>query len=85
MVSTPNVSYQPAVALQGEPHVENNTIRQEPKTNQTQPKQAAAADTQTDRNSLKREKYQEESTEVTQDSKSSFKDENRGSKLDIAV
>ena len=43
MVSVPNVSYQPAAAYQGE-HV--NTPQQEPKSGETQPKQAPSADSQ---------------------------------------
>lgn len=44
MVNAPNTGYQPAVAYQGGPAV--NTPQQEPKSGQTQPKQAPAADTQ---------------------------------------
>ena len=43
MVNAPNTGYQPAVAYQGGPV---NTPQQEPKSGQTQPKQAPAADTQ---------------------------------------
>ena len=43
MVNGPNISYQPAVAYQGG---QVNTPQQEPKSGQTQPIQAAAADTQ---------------------------------------
>ncbi len=43
MVNGPNVAYQPAVAYQGGTV---NTPHQEPKTDQTQPKQAPAASTQ---------------------------------------
>jgi len=42
MVSTPNVGYQPAVAFQGG----NTRTVQQPKTNNTQPRHAPAADTQ---------------------------------------
>ncbi len=44
MVNAPNTVYQPAVAYQGGTTV--NTPQQEPKSGQTQPKQAPAADTQ---------------------------------------
>lgn len=43
MVNAPNTGYQPAVAYQGGPV---NTPQQEPKSGQTQPKQAPAADSQ---------------------------------------
>jgi hypothetical protein len=43
MVNGPDTSYQPAVAYQGGPV---NTPQQEPKSGQTQPIQAPAADTQ---------------------------------------
>ena len=43
MVNGTDVSYQPAVAYQGG---QVNTPQQEPKSGQTQPIQAAAADTQ---------------------------------------
>jgi hypothetical protein len=43
MVNVPDAGYQPAVAYQGGPV---NTPQQEPKSGQTQPKQAPAADTQ---------------------------------------
>jgi hypothetical protein len=43
MVNAPDTGYQPAVAYQGG-HI--NTPQQEPKSGQTQPKQAPAADTQ---------------------------------------
>jgi hypothetical protein len=43
MVDGPNISYQPAVAYQGG---QANTAQQEPKSGQTQPIQAPAADTQ---------------------------------------
>jgi hypothetical protein len=43
MVNATDTGYQPAVAYQGG-HV--NTPQQEPKSGQTQPKQAPAADTQ---------------------------------------
>ncbi|MBU6474728.1 MAG: hypothetical protein KGL10_04790 [Alphaproteobacteria bacterium] len=43
MVNGPNVAYQPAVAYQGGTV---NTPYQEPKTDSTQPKQAAAPSTQ---------------------------------------
>ncbi len=43
MVNATNTGYQPAVAYQGGPV---NTPQQEPKSGQTQPKHAPAADTQ---------------------------------------
>jgi hypothetical protein len=43
MVNGPNVAYQPAVAYQGGTV---NTPQQEPKSDRTQPIQAAAADSQ---------------------------------------
>lgn len=43
MVTTPNVSYQPAAAYQGEPV---SAPQQEPRSGQTQPREAPAADTQ---------------------------------------
>ena len=49
MMNGPNVSYQPAVAYQGG---QVNTPQQEPKSGQTQPIQAPAADTQSSDQSL---------------------------------
>ncbi len=43
MMNGPNTTYQPAVAYQGG---QVNTPQQDPKSGQTQPIQAAAADTQ---------------------------------------
>lgn len=43
MVDGPNITYQPAVAYQGG---QVNTPQQDPKSGQTQPVQAPAADTQ---------------------------------------
>ena len=84
MVTTPSVqSYQPAVALQGEAQRDNNTVRQEPKENQVQPKQAAAADSQSSDETSRRSKdYQEASTNETRETSSN---EDRGTQLDIEV
>ena len=85
MVTTPSVSYQPAVALQGEPQRENNTVRQEPKENQVQPKLAAAADSQSsDQTSRRGREYREPIERDDRDERPS-RDENRGTKLDIRV
>lgn len=48
MTSTSTIGYQPTNAYQGEA-TKVNTPQQEPKSNQTQPKEAAAADTQSSR------------------------------------
>ncbi len=83
MVTSPSVqSYQPAVALQGEPQRNNNTVRQEPKENQVQPKQAAAADSQSsDKTSSKRTTQSVSTTETTERAPT----EDRGNQLDITV
>lgn len=84
MVTTPSVqSYQPAVALQGEPQRDNNTVRQEPKENQVQPKQAAAADSQSsDRTSNRRREAAISARETTERPEPR---EDRGTQLDIEV
>jgi len=64
MTNVTGTSYQPAVAYQGG---QVNTPMQEPKSGQTQPKQAPAADTQ--RGDMEKDKHQ-----------SSY---DRGSKLDV--
>lgn len=80
MVTTPSVSYQPAVALQGEAQRDNNTVRQEPKENQVQPKQAAAADSQSSDGTSNRKEATVSSTETR-----SAPTEDRGNQLDIEV
>jgi len=85
MVTTPSVSYQPSAILQGEPQRENNTVRQEPKENQVQPKQAAAADSQSsDQTSNRRRDYKESSPREEQTEKSAS-NKDRGNQLDIEV
>jgi len=85
MVTTPGVSYQPPVTLQGEPQGVNNTTRQEPKENQVQPKQAAAADSQSsDEASFKRAEYRDRDEREQRDNASEESKE-RGSKLDVEV
>ncbi len=64
MVNVPNTTYQPAVAYQGG---QVNTPQQEPKSGQTQPKQAPVADTQ----------HSEQRSLSAQD------DKNRGKEVDV--
>ena len=72
MVNAPNTGYQPAVAYQGGPSV--NTPQQEPKSGQTQPKQAPAADTQRgDQRSLSSPDNRNETAQ----------NENRGKTVDV--
>lgn len=87
MVNATDTGYQPSVAYQGG---QVNTPQQEPRSGQTQPTQAPAADTQrADQRSLasdsggsRRTADRREDSEPTQDSKSSYND-NRGTKIDV--
>jgi hypothetical protein len=69
MVNGPNVAYQPAVAYQGGLA---NTAQQEPKSGQTQPIQAPAADSQS-------------SDQQSSQQSSSGSDSSRGSHVDVHV
>lgn len=64
MVNVPNANYQPAIAYQGGVV---NTPQQEPKSGQTQPRQAPVADTQ----------HSEQRSLSAQD------DKNRGKEVDV--
>lgn len=88
MVNATDTSYQPAVAYQGG---QVNTPQQEPKSGQTQPTQAPAADTQRadqrtlasqDNNNTGAKTAKNRDSEPSQDSKSSYND-SRGTKVDV--
>jgi len=87
MVNATDTSYQPAVAYQGG---QVNTPQQEPKSGQTQPTQAPAADTQrgdqrtlaSDDDKVASSITDSRDAEVTQDNKSSYND-SRGATVDV--
>lgn len=86
MVSSASVAYQPSVAYQGG---QVNTPQQEPRSGQTQPAQAPAADSsRADRRTHAPEESRgppraaSDRGEATQDSKSTYND-SRGSSVDV--
>jgi hypothetical protein len=85
MVSTPSISYQPAVALQGEPQRNNNTAAQEPKENQVQPQQAAPADSQSSDETSSGDRSYAENTAASNTSDNSSDGSGKGSQLDVTV